>query len=254
ASAKHDASLFKSAGDQLTLTPAVEGTASLVVGGVTAMQLITSGDATEVSFDLPASLLGEAAQGSFTIRRPPGLEYLSLATPFEGDPHQFFYEQKQEGLSADGTLTVGSSTWTFSGAPAVMDWGRGQWPQSATWRWAGASGTAGGQPLALNLGEGFGDDTHGTENLVVLGGVAHKLGEVAWSHGDDPLSDWSFSAPGVSLVLHPTAKETGGLDFGTKYSKLEKGYGKLSGTLSFDGTSITVDGLDGFAEEEQLAW
>src|SRR5207248_3824070 len=172
---------------------------------------------------------------------------------FDGDPHQFFYEQKQEGLVANGTLTVGSSTWTFDNAGAVMDWGRGQWPQKVHWRWAGGW-SGGAQPFAFNLGNGFGDDTRGTENLVIIGTTAHKLGEVTWSHGDDPLSDWTFSGDGVSLTLHPAAKETGGLDFGTKYSHLKKGYGTFDGSFTVDGMTLSVDGAAGFAEEEDLAW
>jgi hypothetical protein len=253
-STKHDASLFKSATDQLTLSTAVEGDASLVVGGVNAMSFHTTADTTQIDFDIPMSILGQAAKGSFTIRRRPTMEYLSLATPFGEDPHFFFYEQKLEGMTADGMLTVGSNSWTFSGATAVMDWGRGEWPSQATWRWAGAGGQSGGKAVSFNLGEGFGDDTHGTENLVVYDDVAHKLGRVSWTHDADPMRDWTFSGEGVSLVLHPAAQEAGGLDFGTKYSKLKKGYGKFSGTITVDGITISIDNLDGFAEEEQLAW
>jgi hypothetical protein len=253
ASTSHSAEEFKgSGGDTLTLGTDLSGTSSLVVSGTSVMSFVTNGD-TRIDFAIPASLLGEAAQGSLVIHRP-AQEFLSLATPFSGDSHQFFYEQKIEGLTADGTVTIGSSSWSFNAAPAVEDWGRGQWPQQVTWRWAGGSGSAGGQPISFNLGEGFGDDTRGTENLIVVNGVAHKLAEVSWSHGDDPLADWSFSGGGVSLTLHPAAKESGGLDFGTKYSHLKKGYGTFQGTVSVDGLSLTLEGVTGFAEEEQLAW
>jgi hypothetical protein len=179
------------------------------------------------------------------------LEYLSLATPFSGDNHQFFFEQKIEGLTADGSITIGDRTFNFAGANAVEDWGRGQWPSQVTWRWAGGSD---GKTVAFNLGEGFGDDTHGTENLVVYMNTAHKLGRVTWTHSD-ALSDWKFSSDKVSLTLHPTAQETGGLDFGAKFSKLKKGYGSFSGTITLDdGNIINIDAVPGFAEEENLAW
>jgi hypothetical protein len=253
ASTLHSAQEFKgSGGDLLTLGSDLNGTSSLVVSGTAVMSFTTTGD-TQIDVNIPMSLLGDAAQASLVIHRP-AQEYLSLATPFSGDPHQFFYEQKIEGLTADGTLSIGSSSWTFTAAPAVEDWGRGQWPQQVTWRWAGGSGSLGGQPVSFNLGEGFGDDTHGTENLIVVNGVAHKLAEVSWTHGDDPLADWTFSGAGVSLTLHPAAKESDGLDFGAKYSHLKKGYGTFSGTVTVDGMSLTLDGVTGFAEEEQLAW
>jgi hypothetical protein len=260
-SAKHEARLFKGSGtDQFTLSPAVEGSASLQADGAAtpALRFVTTADRTDVTIDIPESLLGEAAQGSFTIQRRPQMPYLSLATPFTEDPFQFFFEQKIAGMTADGSVTVGTGSWTFSGAEAVMDWGRGQWPQQVTWRWGGGSGTAGGSSVALNLGEGFGDDTSGTENLLVYGDVAHKLGRVSWKHtAGDPMQDWTFASSDgrVALVLHPTAQEIGGLDFGSKFSKLEKAYGTFSGTVALDdGTKLTLDGVAGFAEEQKLAW
>jgi hypothetical protein len=247
-------------GDVFSLSSAVEGSASFTEDGAAgpAMTFTTDSDSSRVEIAIPASLLGEAATGAFTIQRSPTMPYLSLATPFDEDPHFFFYEQKIPGMSADGNVTVGARSWSFAGAGAVMDWGRGEWPSSVTWRWAGASGTVDGVTLAFNLGEGFGDHRAGTENLVVRGDVAHKLGDVAWSHdATDPTRDWTFqSADGrLSLVLHPIAPETGGLELGGKYSRLQKGYGRFSGTIELDdGETVRLDGMLGFAEEEQLAW
>jgi hypothetical protein len=134
--ATHQSSLFKSFGDQLTLSAAVEGSASLTPAGAAspAISFATSSDTSTLTIDIPASLLGAAASGRFTIHRRPAMQYLSLATPFSQDPHFFFYEQKIPGQTADGTLTVGAQSWSFAAdsAVAVMDWGRGEWPSSAT--------------------------------------------------------------------------------------------------------------------------
>jgi Protein of unknown function (DUF2804) len=255
----HQASVLAAQGDAFSLSPALDGDAALTPAGspAPAVAYHSAGGVTSVSVEIPESLLGPAAQASFTLTRAPSLEFLSLATPFSGDAHQFFFEQKIPGIAADGTLTLGGTTWNFSGATATMDWGRGQWPKMATWRWGGASGTAGAQTLAFNLGNGFGDDHAGTENLVIVDGTAHKLGRVMWTHdASDPTLDWSFTADdgSVTLTLHPVAKETGGLDFGTRYSHLFKAYGHYQGTIIADGASLTVDNLPGFAEEENLSW
>jgi hypothetical protein len=224
------------------------------------MSFATTADTSTVAVDIPASLLGDAASGRFTLHRRSSMEYLSLATPFSEDPHFFFYEQKIPGQTAEGTLTIGAQTWSFTAdsAVAVMDWGRGEWPSAATWRWAAASGTVDGTPVAFNLGEGFGDDHAGTENLVIAGDVASKLARVAWSHDDTDLTrDWTFTAPDgrAALVLHPLGQETGGLDLGTRYQHLRKAYGRFSGTVVLDdGRRQAVDGLLGFAEEMSLAW
>jgi hypothetical protein len=173
----------------LALSPAVEGTASLTPAGAPApvMTFVTTSDTTEVSFDLPpSSLLGEAAQGSFTIHRRPSMPYL------------------------------------------------------------------------FNLGDGFGDDQAGTENLVVYDDVAHKLGRVTWSHDPaDPMVDWSFEADDgrLSLMLHPIAPEISDLDLGAKFSHLRKAYGTYSGTIVLDdGTELVVVDVPGFAERMDQSW
>jgi hypothetical protein len=256
------ASVFLGDADTFILSDAVEGVAIAMPEGSTtpAMRFETSADTTLVTVDIPATSLTAAAQGTFTIRRRPGMPYLSLATPFVEDPHYFFFEQKIPGMSAEGTLTIGEESWTFDAAStqAVMDWGRGGWPPAVTWRWAAASGTAGGETIAINLGDGFGDATHGTENLVVFGDVAHKLDEVEWTHDpEDPLQPWTLrSRDGrLSLTLTPTAQEVANLDLGRRYQHLLKGYGTFSGTIELDdGRTIVVEDLPGFAEEMSLSW
>lgn len=262
-SEKHESiALVLGDGDRFTLSADVEGdggAALLPMGAAApAMSFSTVGEVTQVAIEIARPQVGEPARGAFTIRRRAAREYLSLATPFAEDPGWFFYEQKIPGLDAEGTLTIGARTWTLAGATATMDWGRGAWPSRATWRWAAAAGVVDGVPLALNLGEGFGDDRAGTENVVVYGDRAHKLARVAWAHdAADPLGDWRFEAPDgrARLVLRPTAKESGGLELGDLYSRLQKGYGRLSGALVLDdGRAVTVTDLPAFAEEMSLSW
>jgi hypothetical protein len=163
-------------------------------------------------------------------------------------------------MTAEGTITLGGQTWTFDAASssAIMDWGRGAWPPSVTWRWGAAAGEVDGAPLAFNLGDGFGDDRAGTENLIVYDDVPHKLGRVAWTHDlDDPMADWTFQSDDgrVSLTLHPIAHEINDLDFGPKFSRLRKAYGAFSGTLVLDdGRALAIHDLRGFAERMDLSW
>jgi hypothetical protein len=242
--------------DTLSLSGGVEGeaTASLEAQEQPAMRLVTTSDGTQVTFSIPRTVFGAASTGSLTLHRRPAMPYLSAATPFREDPFLFFFEQKIPGMTGEGTVTVGDQTWTFTDAAAVMDWGRGAWPSELTWRWAAASG----QDIALNLGEGFGDDSAATENLLVVGDQAHKLGRVAWSYTpEDPMAPWTFESDDgrLSLVLDPVAPELGGLELGAKYSRLKKAYGTMSGTLVLeDGRVLEVQGLRGFAEEMQVSW
>lgn len=250
--------------DAFVLSTAAFATASLTLRDQATPAMAFVGDgrgSTLVTIDLAAPTFGPAVRGTFTVTRRDGMPYLSVATPFAEDPQLFFYEQKIPGLSAEGELTVGGRTWTLAAdtASAVMDWGRGAWPETATWRWAAASGTIDGAPIAFNLGEGFGDPTAATENLVVHDDIAHKLGSLVWTFDpDDPMADWRFDAPDgrARLTLHPEAPEEGGLDLGPRMrSRLRKAYGTFSGTLVLDdGRTVTLDGVRGFAEQMELAW
>ncbi len=248
--------------DVFSLSSGVEGVASFTKQDAPApsMRFETTADRSLITIDIAASPLGEAAKGAFTIHRRPSMPYLSLATPFADDPHLFFYEQKIPGMTAEGTLTIAGRTYSFATArtTAVMDWGRGAWPSEVTWRWAGASGDIAGASFAFNFGEGFGDATAGTENLVVHADVAHKLAEVDWSYDrDHPERDWTFRARDgrLSLTLRPIAVETGGLDLGAKHSRLRKAYGRYAGDIKLDdGRVVRLDGLLGFAEEMEIVW
>ncbi len=241
--------------DRFQLSPALLGRGVLQLDGEPkpAVAIETLADHTTVDVHIAAPLTGSPAQGSFVLTRRPAQEYLSLASPFVGEPDLFFFEQKVPGLLASGSVTIGARTVTFEGAPGVIDWGRGAWPAKATWRWAGASGTIDGVPVALNLGEGFADATYGTENLVVIGDRVTKLGRVAWTFDPSDLSrPWRF---GQSATLTPMGQETGGLDFGDRYNRLTKIYGLFSGSIALpDGTVQSLDGLRGFAEQMELSW
>jgi hypothetical protein len=262
ASGATSTSVVKSPGDFFALSAAVEGSGSLVPLGATqpALGFTTTAEGSAITIDVPASLLGAAAWGALTVHRRPTLEYLSLATPFDEDPHLFFYEQKLPGMSAEGTLTLGTSVHTFAAddSSAVMDWGRGEWPATILWHWAAASGSVDGAGLAFNLGNGFGDDAAGTENLVLRGDVGHKLSRVDWTHDEsDPMHDWSFAARDgrLTLTLHPVAVENGGLDLGVDHYTLHKAYGRYFGTVVLDdGTTVTIADLPGFAEEMHAMW
>jgi hypothetical protein len=241
---------------QLALSGALGEDASLG----TSLGYAWTGSDVVATIDVSSPIFGPPVSGSFTIHRRPEMPYLSDATPFDELATYFFYEQKVPGLTAEGTITVGGTTWTFdpSDTIAVMDWGRGEWPHLVTWRWASGSGTIDGQPFAFNLGEGFGDDRAATENVVFFGDAPCKLGRVRWTFDPAaPTADWSFASDDgrLALVLHPLAPETSDLDLGAKTSHLVKAYGRWSGTVKVrGGRTLAIDGLLGAAEQDDITW
>ena len=241
--------------EDVELSAGLEGMAVCKVDGVVVVEQTTDGDGSDVRFDIADPLFGPPGAGTLTISRHSNMPYLSLAMPFPGDPVGFFFEQKVPGMAAAGAIVLGDKTFTFDSATAVMDWGRGVWPSKPMWHWAAGSGVVDGVPLSFNLGNGFGDDGAATENLVVYGDVPYKLGRVTWTYdASDPMKEWSFKGDGISLVLTPIAQEIGGPDLGSRYLRVRKAFGRLSGTIELAGVTVAVDGLLGVAEQVEVSW
>lgn len=254
------ASLTLGSKDELTLSSAPGGDASIGSASAPEISFHTVGGDTTVTIDITEPFFSEPSHGTFVIHRRPELPFLSLATPFRADPHQFFYEQKIPGLSAEGSLTIGAQTFTFDAGDttAVMDWGRGQWPSAVHWLWATGAGTVDGAPFALNLGTVLGNETTGTENIVFFDDAPSKLGRVLWAFDPaQPMKDWRFhdEEGRLDLTLHPVAPEVSNLDLGAQYMHVRKAYGTFSGTVALDdGRELVVDGLLGAAEQQDAAW
>lgn len=221
----------------------------------------TVGDERRLRFDFPATSWGPAVAGNFVVREHAEQDYLALVTPFPPDPYSFFYEQKIPGSETEGRLQIGVTTYTFAATDAVafMDWGRGVWPRQLMWRWGGAGGRlADGRRFGLNLGNGFGDTSYASANLLVIEGKAHKLGIVNWTydraHLDKP---WRFRSPDgrVDLTLTTTHPAKTGVNLIVKYADMAKTYGALKGTITLeDGSTIDLDTPTAFAEDVQIRW
>ena len=83
-----------------------------------------------------------------TLRKIPE-ESMVIATPFQGHPKAFYYNQKINCMSAEGRIQIGSREYIFAPANsyAVLDWGRGVWTYKNTWYWGSSSGEVNGTPF-----------------------------------------------------------------------------------------------------------
>lgn len=212
-------------------------------------------------FDFPATSWGPAIKGSFVVKEFPAQEHLALVTPFPADPYSFFYEQKLPTTDTQGSLQIGVTTYTFAATDSVtfMDWGRGVWPRQLLWRWAGAAGRlTDGRRFGLNLGNGFGDTSYASANLLLIEGKAHKLGVVDWVYDRaHPERPWSFRSPDgkVDLTITTARPAKTGVNLILKYADMTKTYGALEGHVTLDdGTQVTLETPTAFAEDVQIRW
>lgn len=202
----------------------------------------------------------ELAEAALTIPDDPAGESIAVVTRFD-PPGLFFYENKRVGLAATGSIRIGDSTFTLpdEGAYAVIDWGRGAWPEEVTWEWAAASGDSGGHRIGINLGSVHGDDSHGTADAIVVDGVLHKIDRVLWSFDPADLeAPWRFTSTDgrLDLTLAPDFDESSTLDLGRRYSMSNtKMHGTFSGTVELDdGSILTIGGVRGAAEQVHIMW
>jgi hypothetical protein len=233
-----------------------EDTAYCLQDGKPVMILSKEGAVRTAWFDVPSTPFSPRVRGRVAMQQPDSLDYLALVLPFPGDQRRFFYENKIPGLTADGVVEADGKEYRFRAgeAYAVMDWGRGVWPQNVFWRW----GAANSENLSFNLGNGFGDTSKATENIVVVNGKTYKLGELDWFlDRSDYKKPWRFvSSDGKSeLTLEPLQEQVVDANALVVKAELHKVYGYYSGRFTLpDGTVVPVERVLGFAEEMGIVW
>lgn len=185
-------------------------------------------------------------------------ESMVIATPFEKQRY-FYYNQKINCLKATGKATVGTKFYNFDKELSfgVFDWGRGVWPYSSTWYWSSASGLLkDGRTIGFNLGYGFGDTSHATENMIFLNGKAYKTEQITFhipknEKGKfDYMSEWTFTSSDkkVNLVFTPVLDRASNSNVLIIQSDQHQVFGKFNGTVVCDEEVIEIKDLMGFAE------
>lgn len=206
-------------------------------------------------------------------------EALAVITPFSEST--FFYEYKMPSLLCKGSIQHNDIKYEFNDKSyAVLDWGRGTWPEKNKWLWAAGAGLVDGELLSLNLGYGFGIPNNATENGIVYKGKVHKLDKVTWKYDvTDYKKPWKFISNEGRMeldftpvyLLHSDIDLMGMIGFlkqlyqNFTFSEilellkteayLNKAFGYYNGYVVLDnGTKLVVKDLAGFAEQMYQQW
>lgn len=200
-----------------------------------------------------------AMEGTIELQDDPTGDSVAITRPF-ADEGQFFYENKIFGMPATGSVTVAGQSYTLpvGNSWAIFDWGRGIWPPASQWFWGQAAGRVGPRQVAINLGHGYGDDSRGTCNAILVDGKLHKLDIVDCEFdADDRMKPWQFTSNDGRLTLsfQPTYQQHSKQDLGFARAELYKIHGLYTGILVLDdGTKLEVKDLLGFAEHMEQRW
>ena len=187
-----------------------------------------------------------------------------IATPFPAKKTAFYYNQKINCLRAEGDITFNGRTHVFdkATATAVLDWGRGVWTYKNTWYWGSGNGIVDGRRIGWNLGYGFGDVSKGTENMVFIDGIAHKLGDVTFhipqkDGKDDFMSPWQVddTEGRIKLTFTPVMDRASNTDFVVLGSDQHQVFGYFDGYFVLDnGEKLPIRHFLAFAEKVMNKW
>lgn len=112
-------------------------------------------------------------------------EKMVIATPFK-KPNQFYLNYKENYYKANGSVRFGNKQVELTDATGLLDWGRGVWPYSHEWYWGNLTSHIDGVPFGFNIGWGFGDTRHASENMYFYNKKAYKFGKIVgeWDDND----------------------------------------------------------------------
>ncbi len=122
----------------------------------------------------------------FVVENDPSNEKMVIATPFE-KPTQFYLNYKENYYQATGYARFGDKYVAFQDATGLLDWGRGVWPYTHEWYWGSLTSHIDGIPFGLNIGWGFGNTSHATENMYFYNKKAYKVGKLIGKWDDNDL-------------------------------------------------------------------
>ncbi|MDO4571903.1 MAG: DUF2804 domain-containing protein [Clostridia bacterium] len=206
------------------------------------------------------SLRLEAAEAEIDVMFEAGAdnEKMVIATPFD-KPGQFYLNYKENFYTGRGRARIGDMVHTFTDAAGLLDWGRGVWPYRHEWYWGSGAAVVDGHRFGFNLGWGFGDLRHATENVFFLDGRAHKLGRlnVERGEGGDRMQPWRFADPerGFDLELRPFFDNFTETNFGLVRTRCHQLFGRFNGYATLeDGSRFPIENLAGFCEHAVNRW
>lgn len=213
-----------------------------------------------VAGQTPAKNASTSLALDVTMTRSVDDDALHVVVPWSSK--RFQYTIKEPALPATGVLDINGTRIEFGGSNdnasfGVLDHGRGRWPYSMVWNWAAGSGYVDGKRVALQVGGKWTEGTGSTENAMIIDGSLYKISEeLAWDYDQtDWLKPWRVSGAGLDATFTPFYERVAVTALVVLAGETHQCFGTWSGTYTMpDGSVLTLDGLEGWAEEAQNRW
>lgn len=226
------------------------------------LEYLTTNQGKEIIFSVPNFDNGLPFSGKLVLDKIPE-ESMVIATPFSKNKKAFYYNQKINCMNANGEVKFGDQVITFKDDDAVLDWGRGVWTYDNTWFWGTCSSKIDGVPFGFNIGYGFGDLSHATENMIFYSGKAHKFDQVEFiipklPNGKyDFMKEWKFTSNDnrFELSFTPILDRFDKINILILVSDQHQVFGRVNGFVVLDdGTKLEVKDVLASAEVVHNRW
>jgi len=198
----------------------------------------------------PFSCSAEIAAG----QAPP----LTMIGPVPGDG-VVNVTQKWSALPASGTLEAGGRRYALQGGMAGLDYTNGYLARRTAWRWAFASGRLpDGTAVGLNLVEGFNEASEGAnENALWIGDRLISLDRARFEYDKSRMLDpWRVTTGdgGIELIFRPLHAHREERDYRIVKSHFVQPLGLFEGRIKLEERVLSIDGLPGVVEDQDILW
>jgi hypothetical protein len=251
----HEQTVSTLLGRGFNLPPTAEGDVEFSSPKLKA-RFLGNAQGVKIEVDIP-DFGGKPLKARVDVSRPQGHETLNVVIPWSRRKFQF--TSKQNTLPTTGSVQIGDTVYDAQGGFACLDLGRGIWPYSSFWNWAGASGVSGGHTIGLNFGAGWTDGTGMNENGICIDGVLTKIHQdVAFVYDSKNLmAPWKLQTEDgqVDITFVPFFQRTAKTDVWVLRSEVHQMIGRFSGTVTNDkGQKYAFQDIVGWAEEHFARW
>lgn len=228
------------------------------------IRFINSGKGRSISLAWNNYDKGKDLTAQIKLTQEP-IESMIICTPFKESKKMFYYNHKIIGFRASGEARLGEEQIDFKETDSwgILDWGRGVWPYKVMWNWGAATGIVDGKNIGFNIGNGFGDTSKATENMIFYNNWAHKLGEVEFVIPKDKdgrfefMNEWKIisSDKRLDMTFKPILNRSTKTSVVVLGSKQDQVFGFYSGFVVLDdGKKIEIKDMFGFAEKVVNKW
>lgn len=185
-----------------------------------------------------------------------GHEAIGIASPHS--KRLVDYTVKDVDRPTSGTFIIDGVQFDAAGF-SVLDHARSRGPYRTDWNWGAAVGEVDGQRIGINLGSGGNQRMRNglSHTVLTINGRVHKMAtELDWYFDpSDWMKPWRMTSDRADVTFTPIYDRYARTNMLIIRSTTHQCFGTFTGRMQTDeGEWISIDGLEGWAEDVHNRW